>query len=802
MGEFRFALRTLARNPGFSLAAAVTLALGIGATTAIFTIVNALLIQPLPYHDPDRLVLVWERNIPRNKKDNVVSPGNYLHWREQVKTLDQLAGVSPNFRATLSGPGGEPEEIPIQMVSANFFPLLGVKPELGRWFRETEDASPRTAIVISHRLWSRRFSSDPSIVNRPVLLNGQPVTVVGVMPDGFSFLFRDIDVWTTLSLPASARTPRGRWMIVLGHLKHGASVTQAQAEMDAIQAGLRQQYPEFNAGWATTVVPLHAQLTGTLRPALLILMGAVGCVLLIACANVANLLLARGTARRRELAIRTALGAARRRVIGQLLTESVILSLGGGLLGLLLAWWGVETLTSVVAVTIPLFPRLDEISVNAGVLVFAVSVSVGTGVLFGLVPATAVSSRDLQDALREGGRSGTAREGTARSVFVVAQVALALILLAGAGLLIRSFVRLTQVDPGFSAGRVMTAKISVSGERYEANERVRGFFNALFENIQTRPGVAAAGGVSFLPMNGMAAATGFSIVGREDPPLGQGHVCEVRVVAGDYFGAMQIPLVAGRLFTRREQADAQVHLVVVNETLARQHFPGGAIGQKIIVSWNDQVPDEIVGVVGDVRTNDLETAARPTIYWPQGRFAYPWTTAVVRMKGGDTSAAVPLIREEVRRLDANVPVSDVRPLDEVVARSVAQRKLTMLLLGIFAVIALFLAAVGIYGVMSYIVVQRTREIGVRMALGARRGDVLRLVLGRALVLSVIGVSLGGGAAVALTRYMTALLYRTEPGDPLTLVVVAVVLVGATLLASYIPGRHATRVDPLVALRAE
>jgi putative ABC transport system permease protein len=626
--------------------------------------------------------------------------------------------------------------------------------------------------------------------------------VVGIMPQDFSFVFRDIDVWTTLGLPASARTPRGRWMIVLGHMRPGVTLAQAQAEMDTIQSGLQQQFPEFNTGWATTVVRLNEQLTGTLKPALLILLAAVGCVLLIACANVANLLLARGTSRRRELAIRTALGASRRTVIGQLLTESLVLSLAGGLVGFLIAWWGVAGLKSVIAVAIPLFPRLDEIQVNLPILAFTLGLSLLTGALFGMVPALTLSGGRLNDALREGGRSGTAQEGLARGAFVVTQVALALVLLAGAGLLIRSFVRLTQVDPGFKPDGVMTAKVSVSGDRYEDNARVREFFTQLFEGMAKDPGVAAAGGVSFLPMNGMAAATKFTAVGHEVPPLGQEPVCEVRVISGEYFSAMGIPLISGRTFTRREQTDGNVRLVVVNETLARQYFPNGAIGQRIIVSWNDPAPDEIVGVVGDVHTSDLETAARPTIYWPQGRFAYPWATAVVRMKRQEASAAVPIIREEVRRLDPNVPIADVRPLDEVVARSVAQRRLTMILLAVFAAVALVLAAVGIYGVMSYLVAQRTREIGVRMALGARPQDVLRMVLGRASVLAAIGVALGAVAAWLLTRYMTALLYQTEPGDPIVLAAVSVVLACCTLLASYIPGRAATRVDPLIALRSE
>ena len=800
MRDVRLAIRGLLRNPGFAAAALVTLALGIGANTAIFTVVDALLLKPLPYKDPDRLMLVWERNIPRARKDNVVSPGNYIHWRERTKVFDQLAGLSPNFRATLSGAGGEPEELPLQMVSANFFPVLGVRPVVGRWFREEEDKSPRTFVLISHRLWQRRFGGDPAVVNRTVRLNGDPVTIVGVMPDGFSFVFRDIEVWSPLGLTAESRTPRGRWMLVLGHLRPGATVGEAQTEMDAIHAGLRQQFPEFNTGWATTVVPLNEQLTGKLRPALLVLAGAVGCVLLIACANVANLLLARGTSRRRELAIRTALGARRSTLIRQLLMESLVLATAGGALGVLVAWWGVSTLRQIIAVAVPLFPRLDEIAVNASILAFALALSVVTGVFFGLVPALAVSRTDLQESLREGGRTGTSREGIARAAFVVAQVALALVLLAGAGLLMRSFVRLMNVDPGFRADRVMTAKVSVSGDRYDDRVRVRQFFNELSERLARTPGVVGAGAISFLPMNGMAAATSFSIAGREAPPLGQSPVCEVRVVTGDYFTAMGIPMIAGRRFEPREQME-QANVVLVNETLAKQYFSSGAIGQRIIISWNDEVPDEIVGVVGDVRTNDMETAARPTIYWPQGRFSYPWATVVVRTTGDPLPAAT-LIRQEVRRLDAGVPVADVRPLAEVVSRSIAERRLTMLLLAIFAGLALSLAVVGIYGVMSYIVAQRVREIGVRVALGASRADVLRLVLGRALLLSSIGVTIGIAGAWIASRSMTSLLYQTEPGDPVVLAAVATVLIGATLLASYVPGRNATRVDPLVALRAE
>ena len=801
MRDIRFAVQSLLRNPGFAAAALVTLALGIGGNTAIFTVVNALLLKPLPYADPDRLAIVWEHNVARQKRDNVVSPGNYIHWREQARSFEQLAGASPNFRGTLSGGGREPEELPLQLVSANLFPMLGVRPALGRWFRPEEDRAPRSVVIVSHRLWQRRFNGDPGIIDRPITLNGEGVAVAGVMPEGFNLIFRDIDIWAPLALPETARTPRGRWMIVLGRLKPGVTLAEAQTEMDTIHGRLAQQFAEFNTGWKTTVVPIDEQLTGLVRPALLILLGAVGCVLLIACANVANLLLARGTARRREVAIRCALGAARGRIVRQLLTESLLLSIVGGALGLALAWWGVAALRHVVAATIPLFPRLDEIAVNPGVLAFTALVSVTTGAIFGLAPAFVASRADLQESLREGGRSGTARESLARSSFVVAQVALALVLLAGAGLLIRSFVRLLNVDPGFDPRHALTAKVTLSGDAYEEDARTRAFFNELLDRIGRAPRVTAAGGVSFLPMTGLAAATGFEVVGREKAPLGAGPVADVRVISGDYFGAMAVPLLAGRAFEPREQRE-KANVVIINETMARQHWPGESpIGKKVVISWNTDEPDEIVGVVGDERVADLESTVRPIVYWPQGRFAYPWSTLVVRTEGDPWNAAA-IVRRAVQAIDPGVPIADVRPLEDVVSRSVAQRRLTMLLLAVFAGVALTLAAVGIYGVMAYVVAQRTREMGVRLALGASRGAVLRLVMGRAMRLAAGGVAIGSVAAYLLTRYMTALLFQTEPGDPFVLALVAGVLLLAAAIASYVPGRSATRVDPLTALRAE
>ena len=564
---------------------------------------------------------------------------------------------------------------------------------------------------------------------------------------------------------------------------------------------LTRLFPDFNTGWTARVVPLKTQLTGDVRPALLILLGAVAFVLMISCANVANLLLARATARQRELAVRAALGAARARLVRQLLAESSVLAALGGAAGLLLAWWGLHLLRAVAVERLPI-PRLEAVGIDAWVLAFTAGSSLLSGLFFGLVPALSASGSALTDALKEGGRSGSAARGNrTRSIFVVVEVALAVVLLVGAGLLVRSFVQLLHVNPGFDPARTVTMRVGLPGSRYEEDAKRIQFFQRLFEKVDTLAGVQASGGISFLPLVGLGAATGFEVVGRPVPPRGEGPVVDVRVIANGYFKAMGVPLLKGRLFTEHDPADSRNH-VIINETMARKYWPGeNPIGKRVKISWNDTREDEIIGVVGDVRHAALGTEARAASFWPYARFPYPSMTLAVRTSTDATSISNAVIRL-VREQDPALAVADVRTMEDVVSASVAQQRLTMLLLTIFAAAALLLAAVGIYGVIAYSVTQRTQEIGIRMALGARNGDVLRMVVGQAMALSAVGILIGGAGAFLLTRLMTKLLFNVTHGDPLTFVAVAALVGGVAAIASYVPGRRATRVDPVIALRAE
>jgi putative ABC transport system permease protein len=795
------AARGLARNPGFTAAALLTLAIGIGANAAIFSVLDALLLKPLPYPDPDRLVVIWEKNLPRQRMDNVVAPANYLHWQEQARVFERMAGIGQAsfFRMSLTG-NGEPEELPAQAVTADFFPILGVRPVHGRWFLPQEDTPNTRVAILSHALWTRRFGADPTIVGRAITLNGNAFTVVGIMPAEFFFIEREAALWVTIGLPAEARTPRGRWMLVTARLKHGVSITQAQAEMDTIMARLTTQFPEFNTGWGANVVPLHQQVVGRVRPAVLTLGAAVGAVLLIACANVANLLLARGASRRRELAVRAALGAGRGRLVRQLLAESFALGAVGAAAGLLLAWWGIVAFRAAAEAGFAL-PRAHEIALNTRVVLFTAGLALVTSLLFGLVPALATSRLDLQNSLKDGARVDDVRGGRLRNLLVVAEIAVALVLLAGAGLLIRSFVRLVDVDPGFRAEHVLSAKISIPTVRYDEPGKMIRFFDELTKRVEAIPGVRAAGGVSFLPLAGPAAATRFEIVGQAKPPLGQEPSCEVRVATGNYFAAMGIPRIAGRLFDERDSRE-KTRTVIINQAMAKQYWPNESpLGRRIVVAWNDEGEDEIVGVVGDIRHATLETASRPMIYFPPGRFAYPWIALVLRAEG-DPAAIGPSLVKTVQAMDPALPVANLQPMSDVVARSVAERRMVMAILAGFAVVAAILAAIGIYGVLAYSVAQRTREIGVRMALGARPRDIARLVVSRAFALTAIGAAIGAAGAYLLTRFMTTLLYDTTPTEPAVFAAVIAGVLAVTLAASLIPGRAAARVDPLVALRAE
>jgi putative ABC transport system permease protein len=571
--------------------------------------------------------------------------------------------------------------------------------------------------------------------------------------------------------------------------------------MSRVAGELTKLFPDFNTGWTARVVPVREQLTGDVRPALFVMLGAVGFVLLIACANVANLLLARATSRQRELAVRAALGAGRGRLVRQLLAESIVLATVGGFAGLVLAWWGLRVLRAVVAQQVPI-QRLEAVGIDGAVLAFTAAASLLSGVVFGLVPALTAAGRRLNDSLKEGGRTGTGVRGRrARSAFVVVEIALALVLLVGAGLLVRSFVRLMEVDAGFETARTVTMRVSLPGARYSRPELRVQFFQRLFEQIDRIPGVQASGAVSFLPLIGLGSATGYEVVGQPIPPRGQEPVTDVRVITNQYFKSMSIPLLRGRLFDERVASDAQ-NKVIVNEALARRHWPNeDALGKRIKISWNDDREDEIVAVVGDVRHSGLDAEVRSTIYWPYPRNAYGGMALTIRT-AGDAAGVVAGVRRILNQQDADLALADVKTMDEVVSQSVAQRRLMMVMLGIFAAAALLLSAVGIYGVIAYGVTQRTQEIGIRLALGAQRGDVLRMIVGQAAWLSAAGIAIGAAGAFALTRLMTDLLFHVKPFDPATFAAVAAILALVALLAGYVPGRRATRVDPVVALRAE
>ncbi|MGB2713711.1 MAG: ABC transporter permease [Vicinamibacterales bacterium] len=802
--DLRHGGRLLLRSPGFTTIAVAALAIGIGANTAVFSVVHTLLIQPLPYRDADRLAVIWEHNLPRDKKNNVVSPGNFIHWREMQRSFEDIAAVSGtvglNFTVTVTG-AGDPEEVPVQLVTAAFFSLLGVNPALGRPFTTEEDRPDNRVVVISDRLWRRKFAGDPGLVQKTITIDGTPRELVGVMPPGFSYLDKTVEVWLPMGFSAQSRTPRGRWINVAGRLKPGVTFEQAQQDMARAHAELGRLFPDFNTGWTARVVPLREELTGKVRPALLILLAAVAFVLLIACANVANLLLARATSRQRELAVRAALGAGRMRIVRQLLAESLVLAIAGGTTGLLLAWWGLAVLRAVVAQKLPI-QRLEAVAIDGWVLLFTLVISLGTGLVFGLVPALSVSGSTLNDALKDGGRSGSAARGNkTRAAFVITEVALAVILLAGAGLLIRSFVNLLNTSPGFSVERTLKLDLSLPSSRYRDEARRIEFFQRFIDQIAALPGVQAAGAVSFLPLAGLGAATSYEVVGQPPPAKGEEPVCDVRVATNGYFKALGIPLVRGRWFNEDAANDIK-NAVIINEAMARRHWPTeDPIGKRIKVSWNDTREDEIIGVVGDVRHAALETEARATNYWPYRRFPYNTMTVTVKASGDATSHANSIV-SIVRNQDPMLAVADIRTMEQVIGDSVAERRLTMLLLAIFAAAALVLAAVGIYGVIAYSVTQRTQEIGIRMALGARQRDVLWMVVGHAMMLTALGIGIGAAGGLLLTRLMRQLLFQVRPADPMTFVAVAAVLSAVALTASYVPGRRAARVDPLIALRAE
>ena len=803
--DLKYGARMLAKSPGFTAVAVIALALGIGANTAIFSVVNAALLRALPYRDADKLVIVWEKS--RKNDQNVVNPANFMDWSEQNNVFTDMAGTYDRS-AVLVG-DGEPEEVPAQLATTNLFSLLGVEALLGRTF-SADDGKPDQprVVVLSYGLWQRRFGGDPRVIGRTLNINRAEAIVVGVMPAGFkwhihkgSMTTKTAELWSPWVITNDMRTRRGRFMTAVARIKPDVTFEQAKAEMNVIGARLEEQYNDFNAEWGVNVVPLRTQFTGEFRAALLVLLGAVGFVLLIACANVANLLLSRAAARQKEIAVRVAIGAGRARIVRQLLTESVLLASMGGAAGLLLALWATDLLVS-------LSPReladLQQVKISVPVLGFTLAVSLLTGVIFGMAPAFEATRLKLQESLKEGSQNigGGTRSHRLRSAFVVTEIALALVLLVGAGLLVRSFNRLQSVDPGFNAKNVLTMRISLPGRKYDTDRKRIDFFRQAVEQIKALPGVEAAGATNYLPFAGPHSGTLVEIEGRPKLPPGQELGTGACVTDANYFGAMQIPLKSGRLFTEQEATEMK-HVVVINEAFARKNFPGeDPLGKRVIIYMKeDNVPTEIIGIVGDHKHMGLDSEIEPMSYWPHPEQAFPFMTFVIRTQG-DPANIAPAARNVIQTLDAEQPLADVRTLESLLADSVARARFNTLLLTVFAVVALVLAAVGIYGVMSYSVTQRTHEIGIRMALGAQTSDVLALVVKQGMTLAIVGVGVGMAASFALTRIMASLLYGVSATDTLTFSLIPIVLGSVALLACYIPARRATRVDPMIALRYE
>jgi len=791
--DVRYGIRGLRKRPGFTTVAVFTLALGIGANSAIFSVLNAVLLRPLPYPDAERIVRIDETE---GKGGMGVSPPNLLDFQQQNQTFDSVAGYAGgSFILTRAG---DPLRIQSCEISSGLFPVLGVKPLIGRSFLATDERPGQDRVaLISYGLWQRRFGGDHTLLQKQIILDGLSYTVVGLMPEGFEFPIQAerVEVWTPLEQPEELAQLRGaHYLDVVGRVKTGVSLDQAHADIEAIASRIAQQYPKEVSG-KTTVVPLKEDLVGHAQPYLLMLAGAALLVLLIAVANVASLTLARAAERQKEIALRTALGASKSRVVRQLLTESLILSLAGGLAGVTLAGWCTGFLAAIAPGDLP---RLQSANVDVRVLLFALSISVISGILLGIIPAWRAANSDLQLRLKEGEtRSASAPRQALRKALVVSEVTLALVLLCGAGLLIRTLWKLNSVNPGFDPDNVMVAELVLPKTKYRDAGQQTAFFQQFLERIKTSPGIESVGGTSNLPLSGTNMVFLASIEGRPNSSL----PASFRTVSPDYFRTMRIPLLKGRSFDDHDTAESQP-VVVINETMARQISANyeEVLGQRIKHGFKNQIA-EVVGVIGDVKYAGLDQQTKPEMYAPFAQRAWPFMRIVARSKS-DPSIVAAAIREAVRTIDRDQPVDKVTTMSAVVSASMVGRSFYMQLLGTFAALAFILASVGIYGVVSYSVAQRTREIGIRVALGAGRRDVLGLVLKEALRLTTLGVALGLVGAFAATRVLRSLLFEVKPTDPTTFICLSLLLTLVALLASYIPARRATKVDPLVALRYE
>jgi putative ABC transport system permease protein len=805
MSDFRFAFRQLRKSPGFTFIAVLTLALGIGANTAIFTIVNAVFLERLPYRDANRIAVIWETNAARPGHSNTVSPANFIRWKERTTAFESLAAYAET-RANLTE-SGNPEELIAQNVTAEYFSVIGVGPFLGRAFSAEESANPKSYVVIlSYELWQRRFGSDQSIIGRSIQLNGNPQTVIGVMPAGVrlflkagSLVNKPVDFWWPYVLGPEARQPMGRYLSVIGRLKPGVTMETARREMNTISTSLTAELPAFDTGWRIKLVPLREELSDELRAALLLLSGAVAFVLLIACANVANLLLARGAARRHEMAIRTALGGTRAQIIKQLLVESLALGILGGLISLLIAQWSLALLEALSPVDLT---AVGHLSLSYPVLAFTGAVSILTALACGLASAFEGSRQDVQQALVQGGRQigGGLRHRRLRHAFVIAEIALAVVLLVGAGLMLRSFASMRRVDPGFDPTNVLTMRMQLPRAKYpDDSGRIR-FFHEVTARVAALPGVQAAGAVSYLPMAGLGAGTSFTIEGQPPSAPGQDKTTAVTVCENGFFRTLKIPLLRGRLFTEQEMQEKR-DVVIINKALAQRYFPDqDPIGKRVTIDMTDRnVPTEIIGIVGNTKAVDLVTPAQPESFWPHPQLAYNLMTLTVRTARNPLGSAR-AIEAEIHALDKDQPVSDVRTMEQWVAKSLAQTRFSSLLLVTFAGLALVLAAVGIYGVMSHAVSQRTSEIGVRLAVGAEGKDILKMIVWEGVCLAGTGLAIGLILAIALSRTLTTLLFQTMAADPLIYVFVTTVLGAVALLASYVPARRASRIPLVQALK--
>lgn len=797
--DLRYAFRTLGRNPGFSAVVVLILAVGIGANTAIFSFVNGVVLSSLPFPQPDRLVVLGERNLEKGGGLAVVSPRNLEDWEKQSKTIEQF-GAWRDWRFKINTPDG-PDLVSAGIASPGLFAVLGVTPVAGRLFLPEDNQQGRDHVVlISYSYWQAKFGGDPNVIGKPTTLDNETFTVVGVLPPSLKVLaLGRFNVWAPVSVDPDQFLERHvRNRRVYARLKVGVSIREAQAEMDGIAQQLAEQYPNDNAGFSVSIRSLQDAQVGDVRPALLVFLGAVGLVLLIACANVANLLLARAASRRKEFAIRASLGASRRCLIRQLLAEALLLALAGGAMGVLLAFWIIDLFVAISPGTIP---RLDQVKLNGPVVIFTLLLSLLTGGLFGLAPAIGSSRVNLVEHLKEGQRGSARGFGSRlRALLVIWQVALALVLLIGAVLLGQTFVRLVTLRPGFNPQNLLTFQLFLPMDRYKSATGVAAFYQRATDEFRSIPGVQSVGATSAGPQFGGYEPVDFLVEGASAPASGEYPRARYYNVGPDYFLTMQIPLLSGREFTGRDTSSAP-QVAVINETMARRYFPGeDAVGKRVLLVREKEAV-EVVGVVGDVRRFEIDDVVEPEIYWPYMQRPR-WATYFTIRTDSDPTSIVSAVRSRMSGLDKDVPVLNVSTVDQMVSFAMRGPRFTAALIGAFAGLALLLASVGLYAVISYSVTQRTHEIGVRIAVGADQADILKLIVGKGMLLALVGVAVGLAASFALTRVILSMLFEVKATDPLTFAGVSLLLSLVALLACYIPARRATRVDPLVALRCE